>query len=86
MAADTLEPKKHAHQLLDQLDDGQIAAVVRLLEVMLHPDDEPLTEEDRRAIAASREWFKKNTEGISFEQVAADCGLAIDDIKNHKGD
>jgi hypothetical protein len=70
MAADTLEPKKHAHQLLDQLDDGQIAAVVRLLEVMLHPDDEPLTEEDRRAIAASREWFKKNTEGISFDRDA----------------
>jgi hypothetical protein len=86
MAADALEPKQHAHQLLDQLGPGQIAAVVRLLEVMVHPDDEPLTEEDRRAVAASRKWFENNPEGISFEQVVADCGLAMDDIKNHKGD
>ncbi len=31
-------------------------------------DDEPFTDRDRRAIAASREWFRKNPEGISFEQ------------------
>jgi hypothetical protein len=86
MAADTSEAKQHAHQLLDQLGPGQIAAVVRLLEIMVHPDDEPLTEEDRRAVAASREWFENNPEGISFEQVVADCGLAMEDIKNHKGD
>ena len=86
MAADTLETKQHAHQLLDQLGPGQIAAVVRLLEVMVRPDDEPLTEEDRRAVAASREWFENNPEGISFEQVVADCGIAMDDIKNHKAD
>ena len=86
MAADISEAKQHAHQLLDQLDPGQIVAVVQLLEVMVHTDDEPLTEEDRCAVAASREWFEKNPEGISFEEFAADCGLDLDDIKNHKSD
>jgi hypothetical protein len=78
--------KQHAHQLLDRLDPGQLAAVVELIEVMLHPDDEPLTEEDRRAVAASREWFQKNPDGIPFEQVVAECGLTMDDIRNYKRD
>jgi hypothetical protein len=59
---------------------------VQLIEVMLHPDDEPLTEEDRRAVVASREWFQKNPDGIPFEQVLAECGLTMDDIGNYKGD
>ena len=59
--------KQHAHQLLDRLDPGQLEAVVRLLEVMIDPqavsirnapiDDEPVTEAEERAIAASKEWF-----------------------------
>ena len=53
--------KQHAHELLDQLNRGQLAAVVHLLEVMADPvaqaianapmDEEPLTVE---AIAL---WF-----------------------------
>ena len=31
MAADSLEAKQHAHQLLEQLGPGQIAAVVNYL-------------------------------------------------------
>ena len=50
MAANTLEVKQHAHELLEQLGPGQLAAVVNLLEVMIHAEDEELTEEDRRAI------------------------------------
>jgi len=62
--------KQHAHQLLDQLDPSQLDAVVRLLEVMTDPeivsirdapiDDEPVTEEEERAVAASKEWFNNN--------------------------
>ena len=76
--------KQHAHRLLDQLDPGQFEAVVRLLEVMTDPanvsiadapiDDEPVSEEEERAVAASKEWFKHNA-GIPFEDVAAELGF-----------
>lgn len=49
--------RQQAHQLLDQLGAAQFDAVVRLLEVMLREDDEELTAEDRRAVAASREYL-----------------------------
>jgi hypothetical protein len=73
--------------LIEQLGPGQIAAVVQLLEVMVHPDDEPLAEEDRRAVAFSREWFRQNPEGgFPFEQVVAECGFTMDQIRNDKGE
>jgi len=81
------EAKQHAHELLEQLSPDQIAAVVQLLEVMVEPDDEPLTEEDRRAVAASREYFRQNPEGgVSFEQVVADLGFTMDQIRGNKGE
>jgi hypothetical protein len=86
MAATTSEAKQHAHQLLDQLDPGQLDAVVRLLEIMTDPDtadDEPVTEEEERAVAASKEWFKIN-QGIPFEQVVAELGLTMEQIRGHK--
>ena len=52
---------------------------------MVDPDDEPLSEEDRRAVSASREHFRRNPEpGVSFEQLAADCGFTMDQIRDHK--
>jgi len=82
-----VEAKQHAHELLEQLSPDQIAAVVQLLEVMVEPDDEPLTEEDRRAVAASREYFRQNPEGgVSFEQVVADLGFTMDQIRGNKGE
>jgi hypothetical protein len=77
--------RQHAHRLLDQLGSGQLAAVVKLLEVMTDRAEEPLTQEDRTAIAVSREWFDKNPDGIAFEQVVADCGLTMDEIRDSKG-
>jgi hypothetical protein len=87
MAADTLDPRQHARELIDQLGPHQMAAVVQLLEVMVEPDDdEPLSEEDRRAIAASREEYRRNPDGFySLEQVAAECGITMDQIRDHKG-
>ena len=81
MAVNTLEAK--AHELLGQLNPGKLAAVVHLLEVMVHDEDdeEELSEEDRRAIAASREYFRQGGQGLSFEQVAADCGFTMDQIR-----
>ena len=87
MAAD-VEPREHAHHLLDQLGPGQLEAVVKLLEVMIHPDeDERLSEEDRRAVAASREYFLQNPQGgVRFEQVVAECGFTMDEVRNYKDD
>ena len=81
MAVNTLEAK--AHELLGQLNPGKLAAVVHLLEVMVHDEDneEELSEEDRRAIAASREYFRQGGQGISFEQVVADCGFTMEQIR-----
>jgi hypothetical protein len=74
-----VEAKQHAHELLERLSADQIAAVLQLLEVMVEPDDEPLTDEDGRATAASREYFRQNPEGgVSFEQVVADLGFTMD--------
>jgi hypothetical protein len=77
--------KQHVVELLDHLEPSQIAAVAQLLEVMIHDDDE-LTEEDRQALAASLEYFDKGGEGIPFEQVVADLGFTMDQIRNHKGE
>ena len=79
--------KQQAHQLLDQLGAAQFDAVVRLLEVMLRSDDEEPTAEDRRAVAASRQYFRQNPEGgIPFEQVVAECGFAMDQVRHHQGE
>lgn len=39
-------------------------------------DDEPVTEEDLRAIAESQEWFRRNGgKGIPHDQVVQELGL-----------
>jgi hypothetical protein len=73
MTVDSLEAK--AHQLLGQLAPDKLAAVVHLLEVMVDEDDEELTEEDRRALSRSDEYFRNGGQGIPFEQVVADLGF-----------
>jgi hypothetical protein len=79
--------RQQAHQLLDQLGPAQLDAVVKLLEVMIRDEDgEELTAEDRRAVAASRDYFRQNPEGgIPFEQVVAECGLTMDQVR-HQGE
>jgi len=82
--------RQHAHQMLDQLGPGQYEAVVRLLEVLTDPetasirdapdDDEPESEEEAHAVAASKKWFK-NHQGIPLEEVAADLGFSMDEVR-----
>ena len=78
--------RQQAHQLLDQLNAAQLEAIAKLLEVMIHEDaNEDVSEEDRLAIAASREYFRQNPNGgISFDQVLADCGFTMDQIRQHR--
>jgi hypothetical protein len=73
--------------LLDQLSPAQFDAVANLIEVMIGEDGEELTEEDRRAVAASRDYFQQNPDGgIPFEQVVAGCGLTMDQVRQHQGE
>jgi len=79
MAANT---KQLAHELIDQLAPGQLAAVVHLLEVMIDHEEDELTEEDRQAIRSSREYFRANPAGgLSFEDMVAGCGFTMDQVR-----
>jgi hypothetical protein len=86
MAAD----KQLAHRLLDQLDGGQLGAVVHLMQVMTGPagraiamapfEDEEISAGEEAAAARSKAWLKDNPP-IPFEQVAAECGFTMDEIR-----
>lgn len=72
MAAD----KQHAHDLLDQLGPGQLAAVVHLLEAMVSPNEngDTLSDAERKAVAEADEWLK-HKQPIPHEEVLAEFGL-----------
>ncbi|HKM49505.1 MAG TPA: hypothetical protein VJW96_02530 [Terriglobales bacterium] len=81
--------KQQALELLDQLTPGQFAAVVHLLQVMTDPvarslanapvDDEPVSAEEAREIAAARASLDRG-EGIPHEKVLAEFGLTSEDF------
>jgi hypothetical protein len=87
------DTKEHAHELIDRLAPRQVTAVVGLLEAMLDPvsraianapvDDEPVTAEEKKAIAEAREWLKHNP-GIPHEQVLAELGITQEEIERFK--
>ncbi len=84
----TITDKQYAVELLDRLDPGQLAAVVQLLKVMADPlsrklanaplDDEPLTEDERQAVAEADAWLLHH-EPISNEEVLAEFSLTLAD-------
>ena len=79
MSPDT---RTHVHELIDYLPPAQLAAIETLLESMI--DDEAsteLTEEDRRALRTSDEYFRNGGQGIPFEQVVADLGFTMDQVR-----
>ena len=74
--------KQHAHQLLDQLDPGQLAAVAQLLEVMIDPLARSLAnaavehEEITPEMAAELDRARASLDpGISHEQLLREFGL-----------
>jgi len=86
-----VDEKQHAHELIDQLPSRQLSAVVGLLEAILDPvsrklaaapiDDEPETEEERRAAEQSKEWLRqRGGKGIPHEEVLRDFGLTAEDF------
>ena len=94
MSLDVVQERQQAHAYLDRLPLAQLSAVRSLLETML-PDplsralanapleDEEISEDEKQAVARSREWFKNN-QGTSFEDVAAELGLSMDEIRHAK--
>jgi len=82
MTASPLESK--ARELIGQLKPGKLAAVVHLLEVMVHDEDavdedgDTLGPAEARAIAEADEWSRHNNP-IPHEQVLAEFGLSMAD-------
>jgi hypothetical protein len=96
MAHDSGSEKQQAHELIERLAPSQVSAVVGLLQAMLDPvaraianapiDDEPVTEEERQAVARSEAWFEeRGGKGIAMEEVLADFGLTMEDLAGKHG-
>jgi hypothetical protein len=79
--------------LIERLPPTQLSAVVGLLEAMLDPvsravahapiDDEPVTEEEEKALAEAREWSKGN-KSVPHEQVLAELGITQEEVNHFK--
>ena len=83
--------KYRAYELIERLPDSQIATAVRFLEFMLldpvahaaataPPDDEPVTDQDRRRFHDGQAWFAQRGNGIPMESVLAEFGLKPEDF------
>ncbi len=85
-----VQTKEHAHELIDRMAPGQVAAVVGLMEILLDPvtrslanapyDDEPVSEEEARDIAEARATYARG-EAVSNDEVLAEFGLTAADFE-----
>ena len=88
----TAVEKDRVLSLLDRLDSTQRTAAVSFMQFLLldpvaraaamaPPDDEPVTEEDRRRFHESQAWFaERGGRGIPMEDVLAEFGLKTEDF------
>ena len=92
MASAATNPRKQAHELIDRMAPSQVFAGVGLLQTMLDPvsraianapfDDEPETEEERQAVAASKAWMAEHPgQGIPHEEILAEFGLTAENLR-----
>jgi hypothetical protein len=83
--------KQRAHALLDRLPPNQMDAAVRFLEFLLldpvaraaataPPDDEPVTEEDRRRVLDGVAALARGEQGTPMADVLAEFGLKTEDF------
>src|ERR1700728_2754755 len=90
MANGSTNEKQHAHELIDRMAPGQVAAVVSLLEIILDPlartlasapyDDEPVTHEEAREVEASNASLARG-ERIPNEKILSEFGLSSEDFE-----
>jgi hypothetical protein len=81
----TPDARQRAHELIDCLPDAQISALVGFLKTIVDPEfeDEEISEEEEQAAARAKEWFKTN-QGIPFEEVVAELGFTMEQVRNYK--
>lgn len=81
-----MSEREHAHELIDRLPETQLSALVGLLETIVDPvaaalrnapdDDEPETEEEKRAVAEARDWLvKRGGKGIPHDEAMRRLGI-----------
>jgi hypothetical protein len=90
MAITETNPKQRAHELIERISTAQASPVVSLIASMLDPvdraianapfEDERISDEENRAVAASKLWLKDH-EPIPNEQVLAEFGLSSEDFE-----
>ena len=92
MAQAVTNPKQQAHELIDRISTAQASAVVGLITSMLDPvdraianapfEDEEISEEESRAVAASKAWLAEHPgEGIPHEEILREFGLSPEDLQ-----
>ena len=85
--------RQQAHELIDRIAPSQVNAVVGLLETMLDPvsraianapiDDEPESEDERRAVAESKAWLAEHPgQGIPFEDLLSEFGVTAEELRH----
>jgi len=90
MGTSLTQGRQAAHALLGLLPEEKLFAVVHLLQAISDPvarslanaplDDEPISEEETRAVEASKEWLKDHAP-IPHEEVLAEFGLTLEDFE-----
>lgn len=90
MATAATNSKQEAHKLIERISTAQASAVVTLITSMLDPvdraianapfEDEEISDEENRAVAASKAWLKDH-DPIPNEEVLADFGLTAEDFE-----
>jgi hypothetical protein len=90
MGTDVTQERQQAHALLDMLPQEKLTAFVNLLQAISDllarslanaaVDDEPVSEEEAREIAAARSSLDRG-EGIPHEKVLAEFGLSLEDFE-----
>jgi hypothetical protein len=88
-----MDTRAHVHALVDQLPPVQLAALATLLQSLIDPvarsaalappDDEPVSEEDRRRFHEGQACFASGGKGTPMEEVLAEFGLKPDDFPVH---
>ena len=90
MATAATNPKQQAHELIERISTTQASAAVIFINAMLDPvdsaianapfEEEEISEEETRAVAASKAWLKDH-EPIPNEDVLAEFGLTAEDFE-----
>ena len=96
MANGALDTKRQAHEMIDRLSADQVSAVVGLFATMLDPvdrtianapfEDEPISDEEERAVAVSKAWLAEHPgEGTSLQELMAEFDLSSETLEKQPG-